>query len=109
MNPLYMEIFNQGAPWALLVMTLTVGMLIGDVHPKVWIVAAIAQVLWIAYVVYTKDWHVLPTAVGALIVYYRNYRLWNPEPGVVAKLEFVRRTQVETVVQEPADPLPVKK
>lgn len=105
MNPLYLEIFNQGAPWVLLVITLWVNYGFGDVWSKIWLFAMGKQLLWIAYVIYVKDWHLLPTVGGLMVVYYRNHRLWNPGSGVVGKLIFVRKTEVDTEVILPATPV----
>ena len=100
------EIVNQAIPWLLLVVTLWINYLFGDVYHRVWLFAGIKQLLWIAYITYTKDWHLLPTCLGLLVVYYYNHKRWNPEPGVIAKLVFVRKTESETevVVAPPAPP-----
>lgn len=104
LNPQVIEIINQTVPWVLLVITLWIAYLTGDVNPRAWLYGGIKQLLWIGYIVYTKDWHLLPTTCGALVLCYINHRKWNPSPGVHAKLVFVQRTTTETELQDPPAP-----
>jgi hypothetical protein len=45
-----------------------------------WMVGLIAQGLWIAYGIVTRQWGFLITALAYGYVYLRNWKTWKPQP-----------------------------
>lgn len=42
-----------------------------------WAVGIVAQVLWIAYAVTTRQWGFIATALAYGVVYARNFQVWQ--------------------------------
>lgn len=60
-------------PWLLSAITICMTVLAGNKHPSAWLVGLLNQALWLAWIVATAAWGLLPMNVVLWIVYGRNH------------------------------------
>lgn len=66
-------------PWVMSVGTLGTMYLAGNKTLKAWYLGLGNQVLWLAFIIHTGAWGLLPTLVGMVIIYTRNILKWKQE------------------------------
>jgi len=73
-------------PWLILlqvvisVSTIAAMWLLGQKSRRGWFVHLSNQVLWLAFIILTQSWGLLPLNAAMWVVSYRGWRKWNPEP-----------------------------
>lgn len=65
------------APWALSAMTIWTALLAGNKTRNAWLVGLLAQALWLAWIIASETWGMLPGNVALWIVYTRNHLKWR--------------------------------
>ena len=72
----------ESIAWQLVLSSITIWMtlLAGDKHKRAWIIGLIAQDLWLAYILKTQQWGLLPMNACLWVVYARNHYKWNKKP-----------------------------
>lgn len=66
-------------PWVMSAITLTSMYLAGNKSPAAWTLGLSNQVLWLAFIVHTEAWGLLPMLLGMVVVYSRNLLKWRRE------------------------------
>jgi hypothetical protein len=56
---------------------ITAAILNGEVKIQGWLVLSLAQVIFLTYVVITRQWGLVPNNVVMLLIAVRNYRKWK--------------------------------
>jgi hypothetical protein len=59
--------------------TVVVMWLAGGKHLAAWVVALVGQVGWLAFVVWSGSWGLLPLVLFLVVVYARNFALWRAD------------------------------
>ncbi|WP_234265221.1 hypothetical protein [Hydrogenophaga sp. NFH-34] len=64
-------------PWVLSAITIWMNILVGNNHPRAWLLGLSGQALWFVWIVLSKTWGMLPMAIALSIVFWRNHRRWR--------------------------------
>lgn len=64
-------------PWLLSVITIWMTLAAGNKHPSAWLIGLVNQALWLAWIVASSAWGLLPMNIALWIVYGRNHLKWN--------------------------------
>lgn len=72
----------------LILSTITIFSLVwvGNKRPSGWLLCALSQIIWLGWIVSTKNWGFLPMNLALTLVYVRNYRKWLATAGANEKL-----------------------
>ncbi len=64
-------------PWLLSVITIWMTVLAGTKHANAWLVGLVNQALWLAWIIASSAWGLLPMNIALWVVYGRNHWKWN--------------------------------
>jgi succinate dehydrogenase hydrophobic anchor subunit len=64
-------------PYILSAITIYMFLLAGNKKRSAWIVGLVNQALWLAWILLTQTWGLLPMNIALWIVYTRNYIKWG--------------------------------
>lgn len=64
-------------PWLLSVITIYMTILAGNKHPKAWLFGIVNQALWLAWIIASETWGLIPMNVALWAVYARNHWKWS--------------------------------
>jgi hypothetical protein len=64
-------------PWLLSAITIWMTVLAGNKHPSAWLIGLVGQALWLAWIIASSAWGLLPMNVALWIVYGRNHFKWR--------------------------------
>lgn len=68
-----LDAFNFWAPWGISAVTVWSMWLAGSNHRQAWAVALGGQFLWLAWIITSESWGLLPSNIVLWGVYGRNY------------------------------------
>lgn len=66
-------------PWFMSAVTLWQTLLAGNKHPNAWLIGLFNQLLWLVWIVLSKNWGLLPMNIGMWVLFYRNHVKWTKE------------------------------
>ena len=64
-------------PWLLSVITIWMTLPAGNKHPMAWMIGLVNQALWLAWIVASEAWGLLPMNLALWVVYGRNHWKWT--------------------------------
>lgn len=64
-------------PWLLSAVTIWMTLLAGNRNRWAWAIGLVNQALWLACIVASSSWGLLPVNVALWLVYARNHILWR--------------------------------
>lgn len=64
-------------PWMLSVITIYMTVLAGNKARHAWAVGLVNQALWLAWIVASAAWGLLPMNIALWVVYARNHLVWR--------------------------------
>ena len=73
------DTFVSIAPWFMSAITIWMTVLAGNKHPSAWLIGLFNQALWLAWIVASQNWGLLPMNAALWVVYARNYWKWQRE------------------------------
>lgn len=68
--------FNILAPWAISAVTIATMWLAGNKHRLAWVVGLAGQGLWLAWILTSESWGLLPSNIVLWVIYGRNHMKW---------------------------------
>ena len=71
--------FTTVAPWILSATTVWTLFLAGNKSRNTWLVGLFSQCLWLAWILASQTWGMLPGNIALWIVYARNHFKWSTE------------------------------
>lgn len=69
----------KGLPWVMSAITIWMTVLAGNKHKSAWAVGLANQALWLAWIVMTSTWGLVPMNIALWIVYARNHLRWSAD------------------------------
>ena len=69
--------FVSLAPWVMSAITIWMTVLAGNKHPSAWLIGLGNQALWLAWIVASKNYGLLPMNLALWGLYFRNHLRWN--------------------------------
>jgi hypothetical protein len=69
-------------PWILSCLGILMTYMAGNKHKWAWAIGIASQILWFAYVTYTKQWGFLPMSITLFVIYTRNHFKWIKESAI---------------------------
>ena len=71
------DAFALYAPWILSGLTIWTAFLAGNKNRNAWAVGFASQGLWLAWIVASGTWGMIPGNIALWVVYARNHFKWN--------------------------------
>lgn len=71
------EAFVFWAPWFMSAVTIWMTVMAGNKHPSAWLIGLCNQALWLAWIVTSESWGLIPMNIALWIVYARNHMKWK--------------------------------
>jgi hypothetical protein len=66
-------------PWLLSAISIWQTVLAGNLNRNAWLIGLFNQVLWLIWIILSKNWGLLPMNIAMWIVYIRNHRKWRKQ------------------------------
>lgn len=71
-----MELVKVYLPWLLSAITIYMTLMAGNKKPWAWAIGLANQVLWLAWIIASESWGLLPMTAALTVVYARNHIRW---------------------------------
>ena len=66
-------------PWLVSAITIWMTVLAGNKHRSAWLVGLVNQGLWLAWIIASSTWGLLPMNIALWVAYARNHMRWNTD------------------------------
>ena len=71
--------FVNYMPWLLSAMSIWQTIWAGNLNRNTWVLGLFNQMLWLIWIILSKNWGLLPMNIAMWIVYVRNHRKWRKQ------------------------------
>lgn len=72
-----MDMIATYLPWILSAITVYQNLLAGNRDSFAWVLGLVNQLLWLVWIVSTKNWGLIPLNLCLWVVYARNLKKWK--------------------------------
>ena len=71
------SIIKDYLPWVLSCITIYITILTGNKDKYAWLLGILNQVLWLVWIIVTKNWGLIPMNIALFVINIRNHFKWR--------------------------------